>query len=138
MLNKLFSAKNQPKPTPPPGPDRQAALACIPLRNPECKQNEQNEGTLLRYKIQAKPWLRKIFKTATSREPELVIRKLQLDSMGSSVWKMIDGSKSVQQISRDFQKRHNLGQREAEISVSEFILQLGRRGLVALKEPEGR
>ena len=106
------------------------------MRNPECEETQQTEGTLLRYPVQAKPWLRKLFKTATTREPEIMIRKLQLDSMGSSVWQMIDGKHSVKRISRAFQKRHNLGPREAEISVSEFVQQLGRRGLIALKEPE--
>jgi hypothetical protein len=105
------------------------------MRNPECEENEQADGILLCYPVQAKPWIRKVFKTATTREPEIIIRKLQLDSMGSIVWKMIDGRKSVEQISRKFQKQHKLDQREAEISVSEFVQQLGRRGLIALKEP---
>lgn len=108
------------------------------MRNPECEEDQQAKGMLLRYPVQAKPWLRKIFKTATSREPEIMIRKLQLDSMGSNVWQMIDGKKSVEQISLTFQKQHKLNPREAEISVSEFVQQLGRRGLVALKEPERR
>ncbi|HEB68292.1 MAG TPA: PqqD family protein [Desulfobulbus sp.] len=119
-----------------PGSDRQYALACIPMRNPECIEEHNAEGILLRYSVQAKPWLRKIFKSAAGREPEIIHKKLQLDAMGSSVWQVIDGKKSVHTISRDFRKRHQLEPREAEISVSEFIQQLGKRGLVALKEPE--
>jgi len=136
VLKKFFPPKAAPKPAV-SGTDRQYALDCIPIRNPECEENQEAEGVLLRYPVQAKPWLRKIFKTATTREPEIIIRKLQLDSMGSSVWKMIDGNTSVQQISLKFQEQHKLNPREAEISVSEFVQQLGRRGLVALKEPEG-
>jgi len=119
-----------------PGADRQYALACIPVCNPECSAEHNEEGILLRYTVQAKPWLRKIFKSAAGREPESIHKKLQLDAMGSSVWQMIDGGKSVLAISRKFRKQHQLGQREAEISVSEFIQQLGKRGLIALKEPK--
>ncbi len=119
-----------------PGADRQYALACIPVCNPECSEERNEEGILLRYTVQAKPWLRKLFKSAAGRDPEIIRKKLQLDAMGSSVWQMIDGGKSVLAISNDFRKQHQLGQREAEISVSEFIQQLGKRGLVALKEPE--
>ncbi len=128
--------KKKKSPTTAPGPDRKHALACIPMRNPECREEHKEEGILLRYTVQAKPWLRKIFKSAAGRDPEIIHKKLQLDAMGSSVWQVIDGSKSVLTISRDFQKQHQLGPREAEISVSEFIQQLGKRGLVALKEPE--
>ncbi len=131
----MMPQKKEPQTTA-PGPDRQYALACIPMRNPECTAEHNEEGLLLRYTVQAKPWLRKIFKSATGRDPEIIHKKLQLDAMGSSVWKVIDGRKSVLAISRDFQKQHQLGPREAEISVSEFIQQLGKRGLVALKEPE--
>ena len=135
MLSKIFSSRTQVTP-PPPAPDRQYALACIPVRNPECTEKQKAEGILLSYSIQAKPWFRKVFQTAAGREPETIHKKLQLDSMGSSVWQMIDGKKSVLMISRSFRQQHQLGQREAEISVSEFIQQLGKRGLVALKAPE--
>jgi len=134
VLKKFFPSRTVSKSTA-SGPDRQYALSCVPIRNPECEEKEQVEGVLLRYPVQAKPWIRKVLQTVTTREPEIIIRKLQLDSMGSIVWKMIDGRKSVEQISRKFQKQHKLVQREAEISVSEFVQQLGRRGLVALKEP---
>ncbi len=137
MLNKIFPPKTRRHPGE-SGPDRQYALACIPVKNPECSARQQKEGILLTYTVQAKPWLRKIFKGAAGREPEIIQRKLQLDSLGSSVWEMIDGRQSVEDISRSFQQQHQLGLREAEISVSEFMQQLGRRGLVALREPEGK
>lgn len=137
MLNRLFPPKKRPRAVP-PQPDRRQALACVPIRNPECSQERNSEGILLRYSVQAKPWLRKLFTSAAGREPEIIRKKLQLDAMGSSVWQMIDGEKSVLDISRSFQKQHQLDPREAEISVSEFIQQLGKRGLVALKEAEER
>lgn len=135
MLNKLFPSRTVQQHPAGSGPNRQYALACIPVRNPECIAAQKEEGTLLTYSVQAKPWLRKIFKGAAGREPEIMQRKLQLDSLGSSVWQIIDGQKSVEDISRIFQHKHQLGLREAEISVSEFIQQLGKRGLIALKEP---
>ncbi len=136
MLNKIFSSRAKQQHPPKSGPNRQYALACLPVRNPECIEEQKEEGILLTYPVQAKPWLRKIFKGAAGREPEIIQRKLQLDSLGSSVWQMIDGRKSVEDISRSFQQQHKLGLREAEISVSEFMQQLGKRGLIALREPE--
>ena len=118
--------------------DRQYALACIPVRNPECNGKMREDGILLNYPVQAKPWIRKIFTSTTGRKPEIMIRNLQLDILGSNVWQMIDGKTSVQQISRDFQRQHQLNAHEAEIAVSTFIQQLGRRGLIALKEPHER
>ena len=138
MLNKIFSSRAVQQHPTASGPNRQYALACIPIRNPECIEEQKEEGFLLTYPVQAKPWLRKIFKGAAGREPEIIQRKLQLDSLGSSVWQMVDSQNSVKDISRSFQQQHQLGLREAEISVSEFIQQLGKRGLIALKEPEGK
>lgn len=135
MLKSFFPSLNKPDPTTPPS-DRQYALACIPMRHPECREESHDEGLLLRYSVQAKPWLQQIFKSAAGRKPEIIQKKLQLDAMGSAVWQMIDGKKSVRQISHDFQKQHQLDPREAEISITAFLQQLGKRSLVALKEPE--
>lgn len=135
MLKNLFPSKQKTR----HGgsrPDRQYALACIPVRNPECTEDWHDEGLLLRYPVQAKPWLRKMFTATTGRKPDVVFRKLQLDTLGTGVWRMIDGNTSVRHISRNFQLQHQLDQREAEIAVSTFIQQLGKRGLVALKKPK--
>ncbi len=120
---------------PQPGsPDRQQALACTPIRNPEVEEEIKTEGILLRYPVEVKPWFRSIFKRLSNRDSNIIIRRLQLDTLGSSVWQMVDDRKTVAEIAEQFRRTHQLGTREAELSVTGFLKDLGRRGLIALKE----
>ena len=47
---------------------------------------------------------------------------------------MIDGKQSVKQIINEFQTIHQLNRREAEVSVTTFFKELGKRGLLAMRE----
>ena len=124
----FFSSRKQPV------LPRRQALECIPVRNPEAGQTRNDEGILLSYPVEVKPWFQGIFRRVAGRDSGIIVRKLQLDAMGSSVWEMIDNRRSVREIAELFGQRHHLGRREAEISVSAFVRELGRRGLVALRE----
>jgi len=115
---------------------RRQALECIPIRNPEAGTSRNDEGILLSYPVEVKPWFQGIFRRVAGRESGIITRKLQLDAMGSSVWEMIDNRRSVREIAELFAQSHRLGSREAEISVSAFLRELGKRGLVALRTDE--
>lgn len=113
---------------------RRDALDCIPEKNSQIEEKADSEGDLLlSYQVQVKPWFQGVFKKITKSKNTLVTRKLQLDTLGTSVWQMIDGRKSVKQIIREFQELHKLNSREAEISVTSFLKELGKRGLLAMK-----
>jgi hypothetical protein len=114
--------------------ERLQALACIPIRNPEVEEELREEGFLLRYPVEVKPWFQSIFRRLSNRDSNIIIRRLQLDRLGSSVWQLIDGKKSVADIADIFRKTHQLGKREAELSVTGFLKDLGKRGLIAMKE----
>ena len=116
------------------GLDRQQALACTPIRNPEVEEIETPDGILLRYPVEIKPWFQSIFKKLSNRDSNIVIRRLQLDALGSSVWQMVDGEQNVSDITDQFRKTHQLGTREAELSVTGFLKDLGSRSLIAMKE----
>lgn len=116
------------------GLDRQQALACTPIRNPEVEEIETPDGILLRYPVEIKPWFQSIFKRLSNRDSNIVIRRLQLDALGSSVWQMVDGKRNVAGITEQFRKTHQLGTREAELSVTGFLKDLGSRSLIAMKE----
>jgi hypothetical protein len=60
-------------------------------------------------------------------------KKLQLDSMGTAVWDLVDGSRSVRRIVQIFAEAHRLENKEAEVSVTSFIRELGQRGLIGLR-----
>ena len=116
------------------GLDRLQALACTPIRNPEVEEIETQDGILLRYPVEIKPWFQSIFKRLSNRDSNIVIRRLQLDALGSSVWQMVDGKQNVADITEQFRKTHQLGTREAELSVTGFLKDLGSRSLIAMKE----
>ena len=66
-------------------------------------------------------------------EVQTQIKKLQLDELGTSVWKLMDGKRSVRQLVEMFGGTHQLEPREAEVSVTQFIRELGRRVLIGMR-----
>ena len=60
--------------------------------------------------------------------------RLQLDNLGTEVWKMIDGKRTVRDIVDAFAETHQLEGREAEMAVTQFLRDLGKRGLIGLQE----
>jgi hypothetical protein len=114
---------------------RQQALGCIPLKNPEIREETADNGEVrLIYQVRIKPWFAGIVKRMSVRQDTLLERKLQLDLLGSTVWRMIDGRRSVGEIIADFQADHRLTGRESELSITSFLRQLGKRGLIAMRE----
>lgn len=115
-------------------PSRDQALACIPVKNPRLSEVENDNGEVcLTYQVQVKPWFQGIYKRFAGRRDTAIKRKLQLDALGTAVWRMIDGQRTVREIIEAFQTTHRLNRREAEISVSSFLKELGKRGLLAMR-----
>ena len=117
---------------------RHASLECIPLRNPQVLTEPREDGLMLRYQVKVKPWFQWLSRHLLSSESTVLDKKLELDLLGSTVWEMIDGHQSVREIARDFQDQHQLDPREAELAVSGFLRELGKRGLVAMRMKEVR
>ena len=132
-MSSVFKKKNLPQHNS-PGSKRNA-LECVPIKNPELEEAEDKNGDLcLTYPVKVKPWFQSIFKNVTRNYSGIITRKLQLDTLGTSVWQMIDGHMTVNDIIHAFQAEHTVNRREAEISVSAFMKELGKRGLVAMRE----
>jgi hypothetical protein len=49
------------------------------------------------------------------------------------VWDLLDGVRSVRRIIEIFAASHQLPQREVEIAVTQFLRQLGRRGIIGFR-----
>lgn len=131
----FFQSKKKRSPGPGHTIARDHALSCIPIRNPEIREQKNEEGELcLTYQVRIRPWFQGIVQKITGKSDDIIERKLQLDELGSAVWQAIDGKRSVRVITADFQFTHRLNQREAEISVTSFLKELGKRGLIVLKE----
>jgi hypothetical protein len=114
---------------------RNHALECVPVKNPQITQQENVNGELcLSYQVRIRPWFQNIVHKITGKKDDIIRRKLQLDALGTMVWGMIDGKRQAMEIIDDFQKLHQLNRREAEISVTTFLKELGKRGLIVMRE----
>jgi hypothetical protein len=117
---------------------RAAALACAPVINAEVAVEQLESGDLLlTYPVVLRPWLERLFRRLGrgQRQHQLLRRKVQLDALGTQVWELIDGRRSVGEIVTAFGEAHKLPHREAELSVTTCLRMLGKRGLVAVRAP---
>jgi len=113
---------------------RSEALDCRPVKNGQVAEHRLDSGqVLLDYPEVMKPWLAALVRRLGGNADRVRMRKLQLDVLGTMVWDHIDGRRSVRQIARIFAAVHQLQRREAEMAVTRFLRDLGRRGLIGLK-----
>lgn len=110
---------------------REQALRCKPVKNIHVKEIRMESGCfLLSYPVGSRPWVAALIKRFSGAAEKPITKKLELDILGSAVWVLLDGNRSVKQVSREFAKKYSLQSKEAEISVSQFLRQLGKRGLI--------
>ncbi len=112
---------------------RQEALRCVPVINSSVWSEELESGEiLLEFPLQMKPLFHSIFRRFR-QSAEIPTKKLQLDEMGSCVWKKLNGENNVQDIITSFALQYNITRQEAEKSVTAFLADLGKRGIIALR-----
>jgi hypothetical protein len=114
---------------------RAAALKCRPEKSLHITESRLETGeVLLEYPLTVRPWIAAVAKRLGKSPDDVVqIKKLQLDAMGTAVWDMVDGYRSVRRIVQIFAETHRLDNKEAEVSVTSFIRELGQRGLLGLQ-----
>lgn len=112
---------------------REDALRCTPVKNSSVQETFRDNGdVILEYPLHIKPFFLSLYKRFNnSFTPPM--KKLQLDEMGTEVWKIIDNKKSTHSIIKTFAHRYNISLQEAEQSVTAFLLELGKRGLIGLR-----
>ena len=110
------------------------ALESIPVKNIQIEEECLSTGEILvRYPTTLKPFLTGLIKRLGGPHPRVQIRKLQLDELGTEVWGLIDGRRTVAEIIKTFAGTHQVQTREAEMAVKQFIRDLGKRGLIGLQ-----
>ena len=113
---------------------RSEALDCVPLKNALVTESRTEMGlALLSYPLQVRPWLAALMRRFGRSYEGPPPKKLQLDSLGTSVWDLMDGRRSVRQVIQQFSHAFKLHPKEAELSVTSFMRELGKRGLIAFK-----
>ena len=113
---------------------RAAALKCRPAKSLHITELRLETGeVLLEYPLTVRPWLAAVARRLGRSHEIVQTKKLQLDAMGTAVWDLVDGNRSVRRIVEIFAETHRLDNREAEVSVTGFIRELGQRGLLGLR-----
>ncbi|MBW2427788.1 MAG: PqqD family protein [Deltaproteobacteria bacterium] len=113
---------------------RAAALKSRPAKSLHITESRLETGeVLLEYPLTVRPWLAAVAKRLGGSREIVQIKKLQLDAMGTAVWDLVDGNRSVRRIVQIFAEVHRLENKEAEVSVTSFIRELGQRGLLGLR-----
>jgi hypothetical protein len=119
--------------------DREDALDCTPVKHGDAREERSADGALLLcYPVTVRPWFAGLARRLGA-PPAPRTARLQLDAMGTEVWRMVDGRTSLREIAARFAERHRVGRREAQTAVAQFVRELGRRGLVGLQpgRPDG-
>lgn len=113
---------------------RDEALGCTPVRNRHVRESRLASGELeLQYPASAPPWAARIARWLGRPPDPARVGRLQLDALGTAVWGMIDGRRSLREIAAAFAAAHQLEPLEAQTAVVHFMRQLGRRGLIGLR-----
>lgn len=121
------------------GASREASLACRPAKNPEVQETLQDSGELLlTYPVRARPWFEALARRLGAPAAGVQTRRLQLDTLGTAAWQLLDGQRTVAAVVQAFGRKFQLHPREAEVSVTRFLKELGKRGLIGLKAPPGK
>jgi hypothetical protein len=116
------------------GITRTQALEFKPVKNNEIKETRLETGeVLLAYPVVMRPWVENLMRRLGGTVAGQKTKKLQLDELGTAVWELIDGKHSVQQVIQRFAKKYQLHSREAEVAVTRFLRDLGKRGLIGLQ-----
>ncbi len=114
---------------------RDAALQCVPVKNRAVREIRLANGTLqLTYPLRFKPWLAEIRRRFGPTEAAPPEKHLELDELGTLTWELMDGELRFSEIVRRFSRRTRVHPKEAEAAVAQFIRELGKRGLIGLKQ----
>ena len=120
------------------GAARAASLACRPTKNPEVRETPLDSGELLlTYPVRVRPWFTSLARRLGAPAVDVQTRRLQLDTLGTAAWRLLDGRRTVAGLVRAFARQFQLHPREAEVSITRFLKELGKRGLIGLKAPPG-
>jgi hypothetical protein len=113
---------------------RQEALAYKPVKSSQVTETRLETGeVVLEYPLAVRPLVAAVARRLGKSQEDLIqIKKLQLDVLGTSVWDLVDGKRSVRRMIQIFAETHRLEKKEAEVSVTQFIRELGKRALLGL------
>ena len=124
-MNDMFGRRRQRAPQ----ITREQVLTGKPVRNPELTVTRNDAGEVeIRIPRRKTWWLNLMAKWGSVPEH----RTLTLDRIGSAVWDLCDGEHTVRELIGRLADEHQLSRKEAEVSMTNYLGQLGERGLIVL------
>jgi hypothetical protein len=113
---------------------REEALKSTPVKSAEVKEERLETGeVLLTYPVTIRPWIGGLIRQFVGDANRVQWKKLHLDELGTAVWDLVDGRCSVRRVIQGFSGKYQLHIKEAEVAVSRYLRELGKRGLIGLK-----
>jgi hypothetical protein len=117
-----------------PALSRAEALNYRPAKNRQITEERIGDNeVIIAYPMTVKPWVSALLQRFGGSSEPVRTKKLQLDELGTSVWDMVDGQRTVREIVAVFADTHRLERKEAEVSVTHFLRMLGQRGLIGMR-----
>lgn len=113
-------------------------MALSPVKSRDVAEDETASGCVrLSLPVAVRPALAGLARRFGLWDGKVLRKTVELDALGSAVWRLIDGRRSIGGIAAALADRFGLDAREAELAVAEFLRQLGRRGAIAMAgDPE--
>ncbi len=107
--------------------NRRELLKSKPVRNERLDWEKMDDGEVMLSIPRRRSWwinlVARVFYVPTKRT-------VVLDAIGSQVWNLCDGQKTVEYVITSLQKIHKLDQKEAEVSTLTYLKQLAEKGLI--------
>ena len=113
------------------GLDRRKSLEAIPVVNGGVKATDGPAGLVLKVIVLRGSGFLARF------QPAVMERRVELDEIGSFVFRLIDGKRTALDIVGAFVGRYRTNRREAELSCVEFLKSLVRRHVISIAVPGG-
>lgn len=106
----------------------------MPVKNAAVSESRLPSGEVqLAGRQPLRPFMAALLRRIGGAPEQGVERKVQLDTLGTQVWDLVDGHRTVDEMARAFAADHRIHPREAEAAVTRFLRELGKRGLIGLR-----
>jgi hypothetical protein len=126
ILVTLKLKKDQPALT------REQAFQAWPVRNPDLQVHTGDDGLVTVELPRRKDWMGGVLGVVFSVPQS---KPVQLDEVGSFVWGLCDGEHTVTDIATELVNEYKLNRREVEVSLTQYLQTLGKRGMVGFAVP---
>ena len=114
-------------------------MALAPVKSRDVGEEETPQGLVrLSLPVAVRPALAGLARRFGLWDGRVLRKTVELDALGSAVWRLIDGVRPAGEIAAGLAARYRLDTREAELAVADFLRQLGRRGAIGVTTGRGR